>query len=50
MCAPEIRSSVDRPDYWVECRPCAYRSDDFLSFKDCASAFAEHMAEMGVEL
>ena len=50
MCAPEIRSNLDRPDYWVECRPCGYRSEDFLSFKDCAAAYAEHEAEAGVTL
>lgn len=45
MCAPEIRSSVDRPDYWVECRPCGYRSEDYLSLKDVAAAYAEHVYE-----
>jgi hypothetical protein len=48
MCAPEIRSSLDRPDYWVECRPCDFRSEDYLTLKDVAAAYAEHAAESGV--
>lgn len=48
VCAPQVRSSLDRPDYWVECIPCDFRSEDFLSYKDCAAAYAEHTAESGV--
>jgi hypothetical protein len=44
VCAPQIVSSLDRPDYWVECRPCNFRSEDYLNLKDVAAAFAWHCA------
>ena len=50
MCAPQIMSSLDRPDYWVECRPCDYRSKDFLTLKDVAAEYAAHTAQTGVTL
>lgn len=50
MCAPQIRSSLDRPDYWVECRPCDFRSEDFLNFKDVSAVYADHCAQTGAVL
>jgi hypothetical protein len=49
MCAPEIRTDLTRPDYWVECRPCEYRSEDYLSFKDVAADYAWHCAQEDVD-
>lgn len=50
VCAPQIVSSLDRPDYWVECRPCDFRSEDFLNFKDVSAEYQRHTAETGAVL
>lgn len=42
MCAPEIRTHLESYDYWVECRPCDFKSEEFASLEDAAVAFAEH--------
>lgn len=47
-CDPQLRTHLESYDYWVECIPCEFKSEESPSLKDATVAMGEHMAASGL--